>query len=79
MDEVKENLRENTETSLKYFLVSNAISDEKGLAVTQEALDKYLGEGSAESYYDTYGESYTNANIMVTLVSDYLMEHAQVK
>ena len=79
MDEVKENLRENTETSLKYFLVSNAISDEKGLAVTQEALDKYLGEGSAESYYDTYGEPYTNANIMVTLVSDYLMEHAQVK
>ena len=79
MDEVKENLRENTETSLKYFLVSDVISQEKGLTVTQEALDKYLGEGSAQSYYDTYGEPYTNANVMVTIVSDYLAEHAQVK
>ena len=79
MDEVKENLRENTETSIRYFLVSDVISQEKGLAVTQEALDKYLGQGSAQSYYDTYGEPYTNANVMVTIVSDYLAEHAKVK
>ena len=79
LDEVKENLRENTETSLKYFLISDVISQEKGLSVTQEALDQYLGEGNAQSYYDTYGEPYTNANILVTIVSDYLVEHAKVK
>ncbi len=81
MDEVKENLRENTETSVKYFLIASAISDEhpEELNVEKADLDKILGTASADSYYDIYGKPYTNANILVTMVGDYIMDHATVK
>lgn len=78
MDKVKEDLRENTETSVKYFLVASAISDEKGLSVENADFQKYLGTDSADTFYDIYGKPYTNANLLITMVSDMIMESATV-
>ena len=79
MDEVKEELRENTETSIKYFIVASAVADEQNLVVDDEALDQYLGEVNVDTYYDAYGQPYTNANVLVSMVSDYILEHAKIK
>lgn len=79
MDDVKENLRENTETSVKTYILSACISEKENITVDEEALKKYLGEENVDTYIEAYGKPYVNAQVLISKVSDYLLENVKLK
>ena len=79
MEEVKENLRSDTEKSVKYYILSAVISEKENLKVDDTALEHYLGEENVSAYNEAYGEPYVNAQVLISVVSDFLIENATLK
>lgn len=79
MDDVKENLRADTENNVKTYLISGLIADQEGLSADGAAIDKFIGKDNVDEYYDYYGKPYVNAQILISVVSDFIMENAVVK
>lgn len=79
MDDVKENLRPDTENNVKTYLISGLIADQEGLSADTEAINKFIGKDNVDEYYDYYGKPYVKAQILISVVSDFIMENAIVK
>ncbi len=78
MNELRELYQSDTENNIKNILIAGAIADECKLSVDEESLVKFLGE-DYNSYYDVYGKPYVHAQVLISVVSDYILDLSTVK
>lgn len=79
IDQLRDQLKGDTEDSIKAILIATAISEKEKIEVDDATIDKTLGQAYADSYYEMYGKGYVHSEVLRMLVSDYLGKNAVMK
>ncbi len=78
MKKLRKQYQADTEKNIKNILIAGAIAKECKLSVSEKSLKKFLGD-DYNSYYEVYGKPYVHAQVLISLVSDYVLDHCKVK
>lgn len=74
-EEIDEMLNENAKVGLIY----QAIAEQEGIEITEDAITEYIGEDNAETMLGTYGRGYVAQRILYADAMKYLQGIAVVK
>lgn len=82
-EELIEDNRENTETSVRYYLAMQAVAEDAGLSVSDEDITNYFLEGFGSEDYSAYEEQYGMPYLKQVVLNqkalDYLIENSTLE
>ena len=76
VEDMRENYRTNAEQTAKQYIITQAISDNESISVTEDEIKEFFGEDQYQTYMDFYGPGYIKFNLKMSKVSEVIMETA---
>lgn len=78
LEAFRESYRESAERIARQYIITQKISEEMGIEITDEDLTEYFGEENLSLYKDFYGTGYMRMNLKMSRIPDLLVETAVI-